>query len=153
MRFFGMYRKIVKAVLAPVLLAVIAGGVFYYGWNRYGVAEDRVKSDFKEPVFHAGQLVIYAIDRRVLQNEKVLVRELATARDENGGSLTEYIHFFNSEGRELSGYLDTSVPGKYDIKILAKNPATGKSVRKTICILVDGRIGSGRTKNEAAKHD
>lgn len=143
MSFFRVCRKMLVLIALFGLFILMAGGLFYCEWGSYGIAEDGAKPDFAGDTYRGGKPVINAMERRIFQNERVAVKELAEAVDEKGESLAEHIHFYDSEGKELSGFLNTSVPGQYEITVLAQSPDTGRSVRKTIRILVDGRVEKG----------
>lgn len=140
MTFFKIYGKAFAILLVLGMLLSAAGVLFIYEWDSYGIAEDGAKTDFAGNDFDEGKPVIYAVNRRVLQHEKVPVKELATAQDGNMRSLSEYIHFYDGKGRELSGMLNTAVPGRYKITVFVKNPKTERMSKKDIVVLIDGRV-------------
>lgn len=136
---FKLYGKNCIWILLAGMLA--AGGIFLLQieWKKYGIADDGARARFSQLVFHNEKPAIDAVSRRVLQGERVFVRELAAARDANGDDLTDRLHFQDKEGCELTGYLNTEIPGQYPVIISVRSPYTGKENRKTILILVDGR--------------
>lgn len=141
--FFREYGKTLLIIAFFVLLILAAGGMFYREWGNCGIVEDGIKPDFAGGTYDRKKSIIYAVNRRVFQDERIAVEELAEVRDKDGERMTEQVCFYNNEGERLSGMLNTSVPGKYKITVQAENPDTGQRVRKTICVLVDGRVAKG----------
>lgn len=84
--------------------------------------------------------MIDAENRRILQGEAVKLTELASARDGNGDDLTDRLIFTDAEGKRLSGYLNTDIPGQYWIRICVQSPFDGQKNEKEVLVLVDGRV-------------
>ncbi|MCM1441879.1 MAG: hypothetical protein NC131_22105 [Roseburia sp.] len=139
LNFLTLYGKQAAAVLFAV--GLVTGGfcLFWKGWRDYGIVSDGAGVVFTQSIFEE-KPVIDAKSRRVRQNETVKWTELATARDGNGDDLTDRLVFTDPEGKQLSGYVDSRVPGQYPIRIRVRSPVSGQESEKEILILVDGRV-------------
>ncbi|MCH5266349.1 MAG: hypothetical protein J1F02_10650 [Lachnospiraceae bacterium] len=138
--FVQLYGKGILGVLA--LAFMVTAGCYWFGkeWGRYGVAEDGAKADFSVEPVSQERPDILALNRRVLQREKILVKELASVVDEKGQDFSEYLHFYNEDGKELTGYFSTEHPGIYPMVAELSVPDVGWYSKKKFTILVDGRI-------------
>lgn len=139
LNFWKLYGRQTVGLVFVVLLA--AGGFFLFrkGWYDYGVISDGTKAVFTQNVF-GEKPVIDAENRRILQGEVVKLTELASARDGNGDDLTDRLIFTDAEGKRLSGYLNTDIPGQYRIRICVQSPFDGQKNEKEVLVLVDGRV-------------
>lgn len=128
-----------------VFIMVLACGAYILlkgEWNQYGIAADGGKINFNQTFLWEEKPAIDARDCRVLQNQRVKFSDLGSARDSDGEDITDLLCFSDSAGAVHSDYLDTRTPGRYALTISVCSPRSGKTNKKDIIVLVDGRVGS-----------
>ena len=138
--FYTLYGRYCLGILLMGL--VVIGGFFLFRqtWQQYGIVSDGGKAGFVQNSLWEDDPVIDVRNSRFLQNQKVELISMASARDVNGNDLTDQLVFQDAEGNELSGYLDTEKPGIYSLLIHVRSLVTGRESRKKIIVLVDGRV-------------
>lgn len=141
--FFRLYGKPVCGVAATIMLAAALGVLISRGWNMYGVFRntkiDMISGRGKNQDFEADRPVLYAKSMRVKQGSRLLLSEIAAARDVDGASLCEQIQFIGVDEQVKDGAFDTSAAGCFPVKVSVRSAATGRLTAKNITILVDGR--------------
>lgn len=138
--FFTLYGKYCLSILFMMSMAIGSFFLFRLIWQQYGIVSDGGKADFAQNPLWGEEPVIDVRSCRFLQNQKVELVSLASARDVNGDDLTSELMFQDAEGNQLSGYLNTETPGIYSLFIYVRSLVTGRESSKNITVLVDGRV-------------
>lgn len=138
--FFTLYGKYCLSILFMMSMAIGSFFLFRLIWQQYGIVSDGGKADFAQNPLWGEEPVIDVRSCRFLQNQKVELVSLASARDVNGDDLTSELMFQDVEGNQLSGYLNTETPGIYSLFIYVRSLVTGRESSKNITVLVDGRV-------------
>ena len=143
--FWFTYGKTVLSLLLMLLFAAGLGALISKSWEICGTVAETggqtmgVKE--KDSIsFIAGKPLLYAKSVRVIQGEELLLSSLATAKDVDGENLDSMIRFIDEKGNTLHNEFDTSEPGCYSLKLSVRSSISGKTARKTIMVLVDGRV-------------
>ncbi len=126
--------------IASLVFSIFIFGMVLWQWRRYGAVEGEKTSTFAVSGEKVRLPQIYALNRRVLQNEKIAVAHLAKASDVDGSDLSEELFCYNERGVRLTGMLDTSCPGELLLYWEVKSQITGRRCRKRMTVLVDGRV-------------
>ena len=134
--------KNIVFVMLSLLSSLLIFGALLWQWQDCGVVtgQERTVLDTSGNKNRIPQ--IYAVSRRVRQNEKIEVTSLARASDVDGSALSQELWCYDEKGERISGFLDTSCPGKYTLKWKVKSVLTGYRAEKVILVLVDGRVCS-----------
>ena len=142
MIFFKVYGR--DSIILLVFLVLFSGAFlfFFRQWKSFGIPEGGKGVSLSGKVQEKQKPVLVALSRRFIQGEKVTAKKLASAWEESGRDLSEYIHIYDSTGKEVTGLFDTGKPGKYELEIVVESPASGLKSRKKITVLVDGRVKS-----------
>lgn len=138
--FIHIYGRGVLWLLTLILLA--AAGCLWFGreWSRYGIAEDGARAGFSVETDSREKPVLSALSHRLQQGEKIPVKELASAIDRQGRDYSDFLCFYDRDGRKLSGYFPTQRPGIYRTEVELSVPDEGWYSRRSFTILVDGRL-------------
>lgn len=127
-----------------LLLFLLTGSVvlLWSGWNRFGIPVDGTTTTvrFQNPSLMSEIPVIEAQNRRICQGEEICVSDLAVARDVNGEDISGRLVFQNEKGDLIKGRFNTKKPGEYTVVISVKSRITAKENKKSILVLVDGKV-------------
>ncbi len=127
-----------------LLLFFLTGSVVLLqsGWNHFGIPADGTTAVvwLRNPSLMGEVPVIEAQNRRICQGEKVYVNDLAVARDVNGEDISGRLVFQNEKGDLIKDRFNTEKPGKYTVVISVKSRITAKENKKSILVLVDGKV-------------
>ena len=137
-----MSRRVWRGIILAVLAAVQAFFLWNM-WQRYGDALSGYTETGLEEKMYAqtdkkmAELEITVNSRRVRQGEKIQVDSLVTVED----GTQDITLAFQCGGRRMESgdWLDTSVPGIYRICVTAGIRQTGRKIKRTAVLLVDGR--------------
>jgi hypothetical protein len=140
--FLHIYGKTVIGIAGMIILSVGLMTIIWLGWGNGAVMSGWSASAEKsgeDETQSIGEPVLYAKSLRVLQGQRLLLSSVATAKDVNGDNLDSAICFTDQDGKTLTQNFDTSEPGCYSLTVSVCSRKTGRKVRKTVTILVDGR--------------
>lgn len=134
-------KNIVFTVFS-VFLSIIVFCLVWWQWKNYGVVGEQKKIAFETPDVKSRLPQIYAVNRRILQYEKIAVSHLAKAVDVDGHDINDELCCYDEKGEKISGFFDTSRPGKFLLKWKVRSQVNGRRAEKSILVLVDGRVCS-----------
>lgn len=137
-----LYKKTI--VGSMLIVGVLAVSVLVIGreWFSVGVPEDSETVSIQAVSWGGDIPVIETENRKVLQGERVCVRDFATARDIDGQEISEDLIFQDEKGRVLRDGFDTRSPGKYVVTVSVKSRISGMENSRMMVVLVDGRVES-----------
>ena len=125
--------------MISLLLSIFVCMLIWWQWRDYGVVEEQEKTFLHMSKTQYTTPQIYAVSRRVMQNEKVEVSGLAKATDVDGCDLSRALCCYDGKGNRISGFFDTHSPGKYLLRWVVRSRVNGRQAEKQILVLVDGR--------------
>ena len=131
-------RNIIFTMIS-LLLSILVCMLIWWQWRDYGVVEEQDKPFFHTPETQYTTPQIYAVSRRVMQNEKVEVSGLAKATDVDGCDLSRALCCYDEKGNRISVFFDTHSPGKFLLRWVVRSRVNGRQAEKQILVLVDGR--------------
>lgn len=126
--------------MISLLLSAMVCMLIWWQWRDYGVVEEQEKTVFHSPEKSNVTPQIYAVSRRVMQNEKIEVSGLAKATDVDGCDLSRELCCYDEKGNRISGLFDTHSPGKFLLRWVVRSRVNGRQAEKQILVLVDGRV-------------
>lgn len=138
----GPIRYMWKKLLL-FLLAAVPAFLLWEMWQRYGdTLSGAARSAPEEKMYvqtdqEMAEPEIVLHSRRVRQGEKVCVDSLVMVE----GGTSDLTLFFRCNGKKLEQgeQMDTSVPGVYSVSVTAGIRSTGRKIKRTAVLLVDGR--------------
>lgn len=137
-----MGRRVWRGIILAVLAAVPAFFLWNM-WQRYGDAiSGYTETGLEEKMYvqtdkKMAEPEITVNSRRVRQGDKVRVDSLVTVED--GTQDIALVVQCGGRRMESGDWLDTSVPGIYRICVTAGIRQTGRKIKRTAVLLVDGR--------------
>lgn len=127
-------------VVLPVVLAVLLCFVLFWQWRQFGITDKKSPSVERETYISGEGPQLLAQSVRVVQGQELLLSQVAQAKDERGNDISSRLIFRCHTARIEGGRFSTERAGIYEVEIQVKSPVSGKTARKTIQLLVDGRV-------------
>lgn len=134
--------KNIGLAAGSLFLSFLIFCLVWWQWQRYGVVAEQGNETFTVAEKSRVLPQLYVVNHRVKQGERIPLSRLARASDIDGSDLSGSITCYTEKGEEVTGFLDTAVPGQYILTWRVKSAITGKGIQKKTILLVDGRVAA-----------
>lgn len=139
--FLYLYGKNVVGILIMLVVLLTAGVSLKREWIRWGIVKNQAQKHLTAAALTWDKPALDGMNQRFSTGKRILVSELARARDFDGTDLTKRIRFYDENGNQMTGEWMVRKPGIYRIQATVKSPVSKRVNKKTIIVLIDGGEG------------